>query len=51
MASKGKDKKDVEGLIVDDDIIIQYTLNSLSECSCSTCPLRGFCPLRKVKKP
>jgi hypothetical protein len=51
LASRGKNKKDIKGLIVDDDIIIQYTLNSLSECSCSNCPLRGFCPLSKVKKP
>ncbi len=51
MASRGKSKKDIKGLIVDDDIIIQYTLNSLSEYSCSTCPLRGFCPLSKAKKP
>ncbi|WP_440059166.1 hypothetical protein ACSU1N_05100 [Thermogladius sp. 4427co] len=42
-------KKPVKGLIIDEDIVIQYSLNTLQESSCSNCPLRGICPFRKTK--
>ncbi|AFK51129.1 hypothetical protein TCELL_0705 [Thermogladius calderae 1633] len=45
-----KERRALKGLIVDEDVIIQYSLGSLSESSCSSCPLRGFCPVRKFKR-
>ncbi|WP_434731552.1 hypothetical protein WLZ34_01165 [Thermogladius sp. KZ2Tp1] len=45
-----KERKTLKGLIVDEDVIIQYSLGSLSESPCYSCPLRGFCPVRKFKR-